>query len=121
MGIHWPWRRRKAAEIDPRHVLLPLSPAHVGQGGYDRSDRAGDFRAVFILGGATEMQRERVLFQILTKCGIHYLSADDDNDRRTYLAEGRRDVGLWLMARLHEEPQPGTRPTRTEGERYGES
>lgn len=120
MRFHWPWRRR-AAEIDPRLVLLPLAPAHVGQGGYDRSDRARDFKAVFLLGGATAVQRERVLFQILTKCGVHYLSADEENDRRTYLAEGRRDVGLWLMARLHEEPRPGERPTRTEGTRDGGS
>lgn len=90
---------------DLRALMLPLSPAAVGLGGYTRMDRYADFRAVFFTGNATDTQRERVLFQILAECGVNsYLYGQDAHD--TYRMLGKREIGLTLMEWLTTEPGP---------------
>ena len=112
------FRREKPPELDPRALMLPLTPARVGANKYTASDRYRDFRAVLVDGNATPVQRERVLFQIFSLTGLHapiYAATDAE----TYRQLGRRDVGLDLMQWLSMPPSQGgmaVTTIHTEGE-----
>lgn len=72
------------------------------------SDRHNDFRAVFL----RDEQSRRVLWEILSKCRIYNQSASLNNPNETYLREGMRSIGLWMMATLTKQPNPP--PTKSE-------
>ena len=101
--------RKRTDEVDPRTLMLPLSPARPGFAGYTEMDRYRDYRAVFFTGDATDLQRERVLYQIMALAGVAQPIDDgpSPDPRRAYRALGRRDVGLDIMKILTIEPRTG--------------
>lgn len=105
-------RSRDDYELDPRALMLPLSPAQVGHAKYTAVDRYRDFRAVLVDGDATPLQRERVLFQIFALTGLH-APVFGDSDAETYRQLGRRDVGLDLMKWLSMPPNQDGRAVTT--------
>lgn len=77
------------------------------------SDRYHDFRAVFL----RDEQSRRVLYEIMSKCRVYKQSAVPGNVNETYLREGQRAIGLWLIDALTK--QPRKEPTRTENIKRG--
>ena len=97
-------------EPDLEAFLDDLRAATLGDS-YGRLDRYRDFRAVF----GTE-QGKRVLWELLGWCRIYQIYRGHDTTE-IFRREGRRNIGLRLLATMNEEPVD--RPDRAINEDNG--
>ena len=113
----WPFRRRhRPGSPDIDAFFHALSHNALGRG-YRKIDRYRDFRAVFLHGGASPGQAQRVLWQILSWCRLFGSVADVDNTNKTYFRDGARNIGLRILSTLNAEPPSEERPREVVRER----
>ena len=96
----WPFRRRGAP--DPEAFLAELAVAHPGKL-YARMDRYRDFHRVFL----GDEQGKRVLYEILTFCGMYQSAAPKAgfDPHKTMFFNGQQDIAFKLLATIHAEPK----------------
>ena len=89
----------------PEDPTLLLSLATAKPETYTDLDKYRDFRMVFLAND----QGQRVLRELLAHCHMFKTSFDKDSGALAF-KEGERNVALWLMSIISNEPKP--RPTQ---------
>ncbi len=107
MIFRWPWKRPTP---DHQDFLTELARSHPGRGMYDKIDRYRDFRRVFL---DTEQGR-RVLYELLTFCGMYKSAAPAANfdPYETMFLNGRQDIAFGLLGIINKEPKDRPKSTK---------
>ena len=92
------WFRRTFGKPDLDRFLNELSPHHPGRS-YSAIDRYRDYRQLFL---STPLGR-KVLWDVFYLCRLYQASMNKDT-HVTAFNEGKRDIGLRILAIMNAEP-----------------